>query len=245
MSQATDGKPSTSKTDGKPSTSKTDGRPNNTGRSNRNNSRSRQRWKPEEIPWVPNTKLGKDVASGKVTSLEEIFTNGWKIKEAEIVSKIMSDLESTVVGVSVVQKQTDAGESTKFKAVVAVGISGWFGIGTGKTPMMRNSIEKATNNAKMNIIPVKLGCGSWECRCNGAHSVPYNIIGKSGSVRIELIPAPKGLGIVAGESIKKLIGLTGIKDVWTSSKGSTSTTESVANAVYDALKKVHGVNITK
>ena len=189
--------------------------------------------------------MGKDVASGKVTSLDEIFQNGWKIKEAEIVTKILPDLESTVVGVGVVQKQTDAGESTKFKAVVAVGISGWFGIGTGKTPMMRNSIEKATNNAKMKIIPVKLGCGSWECRCNGAHSIPYNIVGKSGSVRIEIIPAPKGLGIVAGESIKKLIGLTGIKDAWTSSKGSTATTESVANAVYDALKKVHGVNIQK
>jgi len=60
-----------------------------------------------------------------------------------------------------VQKQTDAGELTRFRAVVAVGEeSGWFGVGHAKAAQMRNAIDKATTVAMLNIIPVVQGCGS-------------------------------------------------------------------------------------
>lgn len=195
-------------------------------------------------PWVPKTKLGKMVAEGKITSLEEIFQLGHKVREPEIVKTLLPDLKSEVVGVGIVQKQTDAGELTRFGSVVAVGNGdGWLGVGKGKAPQMKSSIDKATYDALLNIIPVKLGCGSWECRCGRRHSVPYRIKGKAGSVLVELIPGPRALGIVAGPALKNLLALAGVKDVWVRTFGSTNTMSSLANAVYDAFKKAHGLNV--
>jgi len=194
--------------------------------------------------WTPKTRLGILVSTGKVVSMSDIFENGWKIKEAEIVKMLLPDIRSEVVSVGIVQKQTDAGEVTKFSAIVAVGDGqGWFGVGRGKAPQMRTAIDKATNNALLNVIPVKLGCGSWECRCGKPHSIPFKTSGKGGSVRIDLIPGPRGLGIVAGDTIKSLLALAGVNDVWTRTYGSTSTMSSIAYAVYDALKKIHGLSM--
>ena len=67
----------------------------------------------EEQVWIPRTKLGALVNEGKITSLEEIFRSGQRVREAEIVKKLLPDLRNEVVGVSVVQKQTDAGELTR------------------------------------------------------------------------------------------------------------------------------------
>ena len=205
---------------------------------------SRSRQEEEAQVWVPRTKLGTLVNEGKITSLDEIFRNGQRVREAEIVRKLLPDLRSEVVGVSVVQKQTDAGELTRFLAVVAVGNgAGWFGLGKGKAMQTREAIEKATTAALLNIIPVKLGCGSWECRCGRTHSVPYKIEGKAGSVKIQIIPGPRALGLVAGPALKSLLQLAGVKDAWIRTFGSTNTMSSLANAVYDAFRESHGLNV--
>ncbi|MEM1525006.1 MAG: 30S ribosomal protein S5 [Nitrososphaerales archaeon] len=198
----------------------------------------------EQPTWVPKTKLGMMVAEGKITSLEQIFENGWKIKEPMIVKTLLPDLKTSVVSVGIVQKQTDAGEVTKFNAIVAVGNeNGWLGVGRGKAAHMRNAIEKATNDALLNIIPIRLGCGSWECRCGTPHSIPYKVEGKSGSVKVVIIPGPKGLGLVAGETVKTLLKLAGVKDAWSRTYGSTSTMSSITGAVYDALRQTYRYGI--
>lgn len=206
--------------------------------------RSRRYEEDSVKEWVPKTRLGSLVATGKVTSMDDIFENGWRIKESEIVRTLLPDIRSEVVSAGIVQKQTDAGELTRFIAIVAVGDGhGWFGVGRGKAPQMRGAIEKATSNALLNIIPVRLGCGSWECKCGRLHSVPFKTSGKGGSVKVEMIPGPKGLGLVAGETMRNLLALAGIEDVWTRTYGSTSTASSLAYAIYDALKKIHGLNV--
>jgi len=203
-----------------------------------------ERRQEEEEVWVPRTKLGKLVNEGKIASLDEIFRSGQRVREAEIVKKLLPDLRNEVVGVSVVQKQTDAGELTRFSAVVAVGNgAGWFGVGKGKAMQTREAIDKATNAALLNIIPVKLGCGSWECRCGRMHSVPYRIKGKAGSVKIEVIPGPRALGLVAGPALKNLLQLAGVKDAWIRTFGSTNTMSSLANAVYGAFRMSHGLSV--
>ena len=208
--------------------------------------REERRREREQAPWVPKTRLGVLVSTGKITSMEEIFETGQRIKEAGIVKMLIPDMKSNVVSVGIVQKQTDAGEITKFAAVVAVGNeAGWFGVGRGKAVQMRNAIDKATSDAYLNIIPVKLGCGSWECRCGRYHSVPFRISGKGGSVRVEIIPGPRGLGLVAGETVRNLLTLAGVKDAWTRTYGSTNTMSSIANAVYDALKRIHGISVIR
>ena len=169
-----------------------------------------------EAGWIPKTKVGKFVQDGHIVSLEEIFTQGMKIMEPEIVDVLLPNLQQEVLGIGFVQKQTDAGERSRFKAIVVVGNGeGYVGVGDGKARQVRTAIDKATIQAKLNIIPVRRGCGSWECGCNLPHSLPFEVKGKCGSVRIEIIPGPRGLGLVGGEIPKIILRMAGIKDCWT------------------------------
>jgi len=63
------------------------------------------------------------------------------------------------------------------------------------------------------------------------------MVGTSGSVNVKLIPAPGGLGLVAGEVTKKVLSLAGIKDIWSWSSGHTRTSLNLAQATVDALVK--------
>lgn len=203
---------------------------------------SRSRYRRGEEGWIPRTQLGRMVLEGTITSLDEVFNQGYKIQEVGIVDTLIPDLQQEVLNVSIIQKQTDAGEKTRFKSIVVVGnYDGVFGLGFGKDKQVRAAIQKATNAAKLNIFPIKRGCGSWECSCDEPHSVPFKVTGKCGSVRVELKPGPKGLGIVAGETARTIIAFAGIKDCWTKSMGSTRTIPSFAFATSNALKNTYRI----
>lgn len=190
--------------------------------------------------WVPKTKVGKMVKEGKITNLKELFEQNLPILEPEIVDYLLPNLQHEVIDVGIVQKQTDAGELSRFKTVVVIGNGdGFVGIGTGKAKQLRFSIDKAIINAKLNIVPVRRGCGSWECLCGTSHSVPFRTVGRSGSVEVVLYPAPKGTGLVAGDIAKTVLRLAGIKDVWSRTYGETRTTYNFAKATYNALKNTY------
>jgi len=188
--------------------------------------------------WKPRTQLGRLVVEGKINSLEESFAEGMKIREPQIVDMLLPNIEEEVINVSLVQKQSDAGEKSRFKAIVVVGNrDGYLGLGAGKATQVRNAIEKASVDARLNITIVRRGCGSWECECGLPHSLPFETVGKRGSVRVRIIPGPRGLGLVASEGAKSILKLAGVRDCWTKSYGSTRTVPSFAYAVFDALKK--------
>lgn len=192
--------------------------------------------------WVPRTRLGKMIQEGRITSIEEMFMSGFQLREPQIVDSLLPDLQEEVINVNLVQKQTDAGEKSRFKAIVAVGNrDGYLGMGSGKASQVRNAIEKAAADARLKIVPVRRGCGSWECGCGKPHSIPFKTEGKCGSVRIDVIPGPRGLGLVASEVAKVIMGLAGIKDCWTRSYGSTRTVPSFAYAVFDALRETYSL----
>ena len=198
----------------------------------------RRRYQKEEEVWIPKTSIGKRVVAGEINSMEEILSKGLRIQEAGIVKKLLPDLKTEVIDVGIIQKMTPNGQSTRFKALVAAGNeNGWLGIGMGKSKQMRIAIEKANNAAYLNVSPVKLGCGSWECRCDQKHSVPFKVKGKGGSVTIEILPAPRGLGLVAGGKIRNLLKMAGLKDAWTTAKGSTPTMNSTSKAVLECLRQ--------
>src|SRR3989304_909049 len=132
-----------------------------------------------EAGWVPRTKVGRMVQGGQIVSLEDIFTQGLKIKEPEIIDVLLPGLKQEVLGIGFVQKQTDAGEKSRFKAIVAVGNgAGSLGIGGGKAKQVRSAIDKATLNSKLNVVPLRRGCGSWECGGGHPPSVPFKGRGK-------------------------------------------------------------------
>jgi len=209
----------------------------------KNLSRERESQRAESLEeWMPRTRLGRLVLEGKISSLEEAFAEGMKIREPEIVDLLLPNLEEEVIHVSIVQKQTDAGEKTRFKSIVAVGNGDrYVGLGSGKADQVRTAIEKAASDARLNITMVRRGCGSWECGCGQPHSLPFETVGKSGSVTIRIIPGPRGLGLVASEIAKVILRLAGIKDCWTRSYGQTRTVPSFAYAVFDALRKTYEI----
>jgi len=192
--------------------------------------------------WKPRTRLGKMILEGQISSMEEVFMEGLKIREPEIVSVLLPDLQEEVINISLVQKQTDAGEKSRFRAIVVVGNrDGYVGFGSGKAQQVRTAIQKAAIDARLNITPVRRGCGSWECGCGKPHSLPFQVRGRCGGVEILLIPGPRGLGIVASESAKIILGLAGVNDCWTRSYGSTRTIPSFAYAIFDALRKTYSL----
>lgn len=190
--------------------------------------------------WEPKTALGRMVKEGKIRTIDEVFANNLLIKEPEIVDILLPGLKQELLNLNLVQRQTHAGERNQFQAVVAVGNEdGYVGVGIGKSRQVRQAIEKATREAKLNITPVRRGCGSWKCSCDEPHSVPFVVSGKSGSVEVTLIPAPKGVGLVAGDVAKVVLRLAGIKDVWTKTRGDTRTTLNFALAVFNALRNTY------
>ncbi|MCK9297741.1 30S ribosomal protein S5 [Methanoculleus sp. YWC-01] len=194
--------------------------------------------------WIPLTGLGRMVAAGEITSIDEVLASGRPIKEPQIVDLLLPDLEDEVLDINMVQRMTDSGRRVKFRTVVVVGNrNGYVGFGQGKDVQVGNAIQKAIVNAKLNLIKVSRGCGSWECGCDTGHSIPIEVTGKSGSVRVTLKPAPQGIGLVTGETPKKVLTLAGIKDVWAFNRGQTRTTINYAKATFEALKQTNIVRI--
>jgi len=109
-------------------------------------------------------------------------------------------------------------------------------MGQGKDIQVGPAIRKAIDTAKINIAAIKRGCGSWECGCGTEHTVPFEVVGKMGSVKVILKPAPRGLGLASGSTAKTVMQLAGIKDVWTRTEGQTRTTLNFAKATFEALK---------
>jgi len=188
---------------------------------------------------VPCTKLGRLVKEGKIKRLEEIYLFSLPIKEAQIVDQFLGpSLKDEVMKIMPVQKQTRAGQRTRFKAFVAVGDSnGHVGLGVKCSSEVANAIRGAITLAKIAVVPVRRGY--WGSKFGLPHTVPMKVTGKCGSVRVRLIPAPRGTGLVAAPAPKKLLSMAGIQDVYTSARGHTRTQGNFVKAVFYALRKTY------
>jgi len=133
-----------------------------------------------------------------------------------------------------VQKQTTAGQRTRFKASVVVGdYAGHIGLGHKCSKEVAGAIRGALIDAKLNIYPIRRGF--WGGRFGQPHTVPCKVTGKCGSVRFRVIPAPRGTGLVAARAPKKLLNYAGYKDVYTNAKGNTKTRGNFVKAAFNAI----------
>ena len=187
--------------------------------------------------WAPKTALGRKVLAGEITDINQIFEKNAAILEPEIVDKLLQ-LEETIVDIQKTTRVIAAGRQFSFRVAVLVGNkNGFVAVGTAKDAEKWPAIRKATRNAKLNLVRVRRGCGSWQCACGSNHSVPFKVTGKNASVRVTFLPGPKGIGLVAGKNIRDVLVFAGISDVWTQVKGSTDTKLNFVQAAIDALSK--------
>jgi small subunit ribosomal protein S5 len=209
--------------------------------------------------WNAKTEIGIKVKSGEIVNIDEILDQGKKILEAEIVDALLPDLESDLIEIGQskgkfgggkssiwrqTQKKTKEGNKPSFATVAVVGnANGYVGIGKGKAKETVPAREKATRQAKLNLIKIRRGCGSWECGCGMAHSVPFKVEGKCGSVKVVLSSAPKGTRLCAEKECQKILKMAGLKDVYAKSFGQTKTKLNLVFACFDALKKLGSMKI--
>jgi small subunit ribosomal protein S5 len=206
----------------------------------------------EEI-WKPKTELGEMVANGQITGIREALNSDKKIMEPEIVDQL-ADLEEEVVLIGgtpgkgggkrrTVSKRTarmhKSGARYNSKAMTILGNkNGIVGIGMGESDDTRAAIDDANRKAKLNLIQVPRGNGSWEDQGNNDTSIPLAVEGKSGSVTVEVKPAPRGTGLAASDEVKKILKLAGIENAWVKSRGTTRTRENLIKATFNALEKI-------
>lgn len=209
-----------------------------------------------EEQWNPKTKLGEEVKSEKIKNIDEILDNERVILEPEIVDSLIN-VESDLISIGQskgkfgggkrrawrqTQRKTKEGNIPTFSAMAVVGDrNGHVGIGIGKATETLPARDKAIRKAKLNIVKIVRGDGSFDSAGQGNSSIPFKVEGKSGSVKIILIPAAPGTGLVAGDQVKKILKLAGIKDIYSKTFGKKRTAFNLVKACIQALKKTNPV----
>uniref|UniRef100_A0A8C0DY93 Small ribosomal subunit protein uS5 n=1 Tax=Balaenoptera musculus TaxID=9771 RepID=A0A8C0DY93_BALMU len=178
--------------------------------------------KAEDKECLPITKLGRLVKDMKIKSLEEIYLFS------------LASLKDEVLKIMPVQKQTRAGQRTRFKAFVAIrDYNRHVGLGVKCSKEVATAIRGAIILAKLSMAPVRRGY--WGNKIGKPHTVPCKVTGRCGSVLVRLIPAPRGTGIMP----KKLLMMAGIDCCYTSARGCTATLGNFAKANFDAISKTY------
>ena len=209
--------------------------------------------------WIPRTELGRAVRAGKVANIDEVLDEGKKIMEPQIVDLLISNLRTDTLFIGQAkgkfgggkrrafrqtQKKTKEGNVLTFGVMAVVGDGhGHVGLGYGRAAETLPAKEKAIRKAKLNITKIQRGCASFDCSCEEEHSIPLTVSGKCGSVRVQLMPAPQGTGLVINDEMKKILKAVGIKDVYSKTAGKANTTFNTAKALMMALEKIGEVRL--
>jgi len=140
--------------------------------------------------------------------------------------KEKKEFQEAVIQIDRVTRVVKGGRRLRFRATVCIGnLKGKVGVGIGKSTEVAGAIQKAISKAKRNLIQVPLD----------GPTIPHDVKIKFKSSKILLLPASPGTGLIAGGSVRKVLELTGIKDVLSKSLGSSNRVNN-AKATIEALR---------
>lgn len=203
--------------------------------------------------WRPKTEIGRAVKNREILNIDEILDAGKTILEPEIVDSLLQlEADLLLIGQAKgkfgggqrrifrqTQKKTMEGNKPKFTAMAVVGDhNGHVGIGLGSSKETLPAREKAIRKAKLNIFKIRRGTGSWQDASSEPHSIPFAIQGKTGSVIVKLLPAPKGKGLVIEKEAAKVLVLAGVRNVWSKTYGQTKNKVNFIKALENALRQL-------
>ncbi len=218
--------------------------------------KSKEEIREEELKsWKPITNLGRMVKKGEMKDINKVIEN-YRILEPQVVDMLIKPQDDLLlIGQAKgkfgggkrrvfrqTQKKTAEDNVPTFSCMAVIGDkNGHVGVGIGKSKETFPAKDKALRKAKLNIMKINRGCGSFYCSCNEPHSVPLQVRGKCGSSEVVLIPAPQGTGLVIGDECKKILSLAGIDDVYSKTFGQTRTTINLGKACIQALEKLNRI----
>lgn len=135
------------------------------------------------------------------------------IQELSELPEEIGELEEKLIRVRRVFTVVKGGRKIGFNALVVMGNkNGWVGLGLGKATELLLAINKGRREAKKNLIQVSIV----------DNTVPHQVIGKFKASKVLLKPASRGTGVIAGETVRAIVELAGIRDVLTKSLGSNN-----------------------
>jgi small subunit ribosomal protein S5 len=138
-------------------------------------------------------------------------------------------LKDQVVAINRVTKVVKGGKNLSFAALVVVGdpAAAVVGYGSGKAKEVPQAIRKGIESAKKNLMKVNLT----------QTSIAHLVLGRYGSGKVLLKPAPEGTGVIAGGAVRAVMTSAGVQNVLTKSIGTTNP-HNVIKATFDALKQL-------
>jgi small subunit ribosomal protein S5 len=151
---------------------------------------------------------------------------------AKVQAKMQDDsrddgLKEKMIAVNRVTKVVKGGRILGFAALTVVGDGdGRVGMGKGKSKEVPAAVQKAMEEARRNMHKVSLKNGT----------IHHNVTGHHGAANVQMAPAPKGTGIIAGGPMRAVFEVMGITDIVAKSHGS-SNPYNMVRATLDALIK--------
>ena len=136
------------------------------------------------------------------------------------------EFEEKLVAVNRVTKTVKGGRNMRFSALIVIGDKkGRVGVGMGKAVEIPEAIRKASEAAKKNLVTIS----------TKGTSIPHETVGRFGTAKVVLLPAPEGTGVIAGGPARAVLELCGVKDIRTKSSGTNNPIHTV-KATLEGLK---------
>lgn len=130
-------------------------------------------------------------------------------KSAQVTDGIVEKL----VAVNRTSKTVKGGRVMGFSAIIVVGDEkGRVGFGRGKAREVPTAIQKATENARRNMVTIQLK----------GNTIQHHVRGRHGASRVMMMPAPEGTGVIAGSAMRAVFEVLGVQNVLAKCIGSSS-----------------------